>query len=85
MSNVVPVLFSYTVGEEVVFSGEWCREVLDDFLSSSTSGQKGVFAGRGVQYHLGFHHYSDTCRYEKKRGGGGVEQCTNLVDCLYVY
>lgn len=85
-------------------TGEWCHEVLEDYLleshllrhrprlSQEKQGQeqgyegegKGIrwaevewererrrykgegsaslFRGRGVQYHLGFHHYSDTCR-----------------------
>ncbi len=47
-----------------MISGEWCHEVLQDFFQSSKSSvMSGSFAGRGVQYHLGFHHWSDTCRY----------------------
>ena len=42
----------------VVITGEWCKGALVDY-----SEEAGRFAGRGVQYHLGFHHRSDLCRW----------------------
>jgi len=39
----------------LVITGEWCHEILDDFNVSK-------FAGRGIQYFLGFHHSNDYCR-----------------------
>lgn len=44
------------LGQEVVVSGEWCRGVLQDH------GVWDIFQGRGVQYHLGFHHDDGGCR-----------------------
>lgn len=41
----------------VVITGEWCRGALQDY-----SEEAALFPGRGVQYHLGFHHRSDVCR-----------------------
>ena len=38
----------------IVISGEWCHEVLKDHGLA-------YHRGRGVQYHLGFHHYRDMC------------------------
>lgn len=39
---------------DIVVTGEWCNGVL---------AEHGVhFQGRGVQYHLGHHHWSDLCR-----------------------
>ena len=38
----------------IVISGEWCHEVLADHGVA-------YHKGRGVQYHLGFHHYRDMC------------------------
>ena len=46
-----------SVGTEIVISGEWCNEVIKDFL-----GEEYVFLGRGIQYFLGFHHIDDKCR-----------------------
>jgi len=44
-------------GSEIVITGEWCSGV----LASHGTGPEG-FLGRGLQYHLGFHHYDDQCR-----------------------
>ena len=38
----------------VVITGEWCHEVLRDHGLD-------YHRGRGIQYHLGFHHYRDMC------------------------
>ena len=38
----------------VVITGEWCHEVLHDHGID-------YHHGRGIQYHLGFHHYRDIC------------------------
>lgn len=38
----------------IVISGEWCHEVLKDHGLT-------YHRGRGIQYHLGFHHYRDMC------------------------
>lgn len=40
---------------DLVITGEWCSGVLDEYGIKS-------FAGRGIQYHLGFHHFNDMCR-----------------------
>lgn len=39
----------------LVITGEWCHEILDDYNVSN-------FSGQGVQYFLGFHHANDFCR-----------------------
>jgi len=39
----------------LVITGEWCHEILDDYNVSN-------FAGQGIQYFLGFHHANDYCR-----------------------
>ena len=41
---------------DIVITGEWCRGVLVEHGDGPAN-----FAGRGIQYHLGFHHYSDLC------------------------
>ena len=40
----------------VAITGEWCHEVLEDHGIPD-----GHFQGRGIQYHLGFHHDGDIC------------------------
>jgi hypothetical protein len=44
-------------GKEIVITGEWCHGVLESHGENSSN-----FRGRGIQYHLGFHHYDDLCR-----------------------
>jgi hypothetical protein len=44
-------------GKEIVITGEWCHGVLESHGEKSSN-----FRGRGIQYHLGFHHYDDLCR-----------------------
>lgn len=44
-------------GKEIVITGEWCRGVLESHGEHASN-----FRGRGIQYHLGFHHYDDLCR-----------------------
>lgn len=45
---------SVTSNQRLVITGEWCAGVLDEY---------GVrHFGRGLQYHLGFHHNSGRCR-----------------------
>jgi len=46
----------YNIETSIVVAGEWCHGALEDY---------GIryFKGRAVQYHLGFHHMDDTCRY----------------------
>lgn len=55
---------------QVVITGEWCREVLDEYMNPSdeastlvdgTAPPKTEFLGRGLQYYLGFHHNDDAC------------------------
>ena len=41
--------------DDIVVTGEWCKGVLEDYGVRN-------FSGRGVQYHLGFHHWNDLCR-----------------------
>jgi hypothetical protein len=43
--------------KEIVITGEWCLGVLESHGENSSN-----FRGRGIQYHLGFHHYDDLCR-----------------------
>jgi hypothetical protein len=44
-------------GKEIVITGEWCHGVLESHGENSSN-----YRGRGIQYHLGFHHYDDLCR-----------------------
>lgn len=41
---------------DIVITGEWCNGVLEEHGPGPAS-----FTGRGIQYHLGFHHLSDLC------------------------
>ena len=42
--------------ETIIITGEWCHGAKDDYGISG-------FAGRAIQYHLGFHSSQDICRY----------------------
>jgi hypothetical protein len=45
-----------TIEEDLIITGEWCEGVLREFGLEH-------FAGRAIQYYLGFHHATDICRY----------------------
>jgi hypothetical protein len=53
-SALIPPLL---LGTELVITGEWCHGVLESHGENSAA-----FRGRGIQYHLGFHHFDDLCR-----------------------
>jgi hypothetical protein len=53
-SRLIYLSFS---GSELVITGEWCHGVLE-----SHGERPSAFRGRGIQYHLGFHHFDDLCR-----------------------
>ncbi len=50
--------------DTIAITGEWCHEVMDDYLNMPEGYVKYPyqFRGRGVQYYLGFHHGRDSCR-----------------------
>jgi hypothetical protein len=65
----------HTLDDQVVITGEWCHEVLDEYVLHpfddifSDSHGRTTFIdtysshnGRGIQYYLGFHHAPDSCR-----------------------
>ncbi len=56
------ILYVYHAANQIVVTGEWCHEVLHEYLSNDTSSYSSEFDGRGIQFYLGFHHGEDTCR-----------------------
>lgn len=59
-----------TAARDVVLTGEWCGAVMADYFSSPASSSSSSslllpsYDGRGVQYHLGFHHSKTHCRHD---------------------
>lgn len=41
--------------DSLIITGEWCHGVLEDYNITK-------FNGKAIQYYLGFHQFSDTCR-----------------------
>ena len=58
--------------EQLLITGEWCRGVLEEYGvsvdnssldgSGGPGGPRGQGHGRGLQYHLGFHHHGGRCK-----------------------
>ena len=54
--NDLPSTCVHPSVNDVVILGEWCHAIADFNLTTPLP-----FLGRGVQYHLGFHHSRDIC------------------------
>ena len=72
---------SLHIDSDILITGEWCQTVLEDFNVQTEgfmqirdhSNAMHAFRGRGIQYYLGFHKGSTTCK-------GHIR----LTDCHYL-